>query len=171
MMTGKSEIQYLIRIAGWLAGLWLGGVTSCSPEKNVDYASSDIPPTVHYVISGTVVSEKDVRVGIPDLQVVISRTDPHPAADTCITGKQGEFAWNNPVTTFGKDLVFTITVTDINGDKDRFYAPYTTHISFSRDELDNEVSWFLGEGKKEVLIKMKELDHYYRYAGMQGMCD
>jgi putative lipoprotein (rSAM/lipoprotein system) len=138
-----------------MIGLWVGILMSCSVGEDTDL-NDKIPATAHYVINGTVVSEKDIRIKIPDLQVVISHAEPHPASDTCFTGEQGEFVWDNPVTTFGKDLVFIITVTDIDKDKNQLYAPYVTTISFRKDELDNEISWFLGEGKKEVLIKMKE---------------
>jgi putative lipoprotein (rSAM/lipoprotein system) len=127
---------------------------SCSASENEDKVA-DVP-TANYIINGTVVSEKDENIRIPDLQVVVSHATTHPSADTIFTGSDGKFAWEGPVTTFGKDLVFTITVTDIDEEKNNRYAPYSTRISFNKDELDNDISWFLGEARKEVLIKMKE---------------
>jgi putative lipoprotein (rSAM/lipoprotein system) len=143
-------------MAAGIAALWLGLAASCSVGEDAALANDLVPPTANYIISGTVVSEKDAAAGIPDLQVVISHTEPHPGSDTCLTGQKGEFVWDNPVTTFGKDLVFTIAVSDIDGERNGSYAPCVAVISFSKDELDNEISWFLGEGRKEVLIKMKE---------------
>jgi hypothetical protein len=88
---------------------------------------------------------------------VVSHAAHHPSADTLFTGSDGTFAWEGPVSTFGKDLVFTITITDIDHKKNNQYAPYTTRISFSKNEPDNDISRFLGEARKEIFIKMKEL--------------
>jgi putative lipoprotein (rSAM/lipoprotein system) len=113
-------------------------------------------PTARYVIQGKVVSETDARRVIPDLQVVISHAAPHPLSDTMFTKSDGTFAWEGAVSTFGKDLVFTVDVTDIDGEKNRLYAPYSLSISFSKDEVATDISKFIGEGRKEVFIKMKE---------------
>lgn len=142
-----------------LCGRTLGGLlwallASCSAGEDKEVAAN--VPTANYIINGTVVSEKDATLRIPDLQVVVSHAATHPSADTLFTAGDGRFEWEGPVTTFGKDLVFTITVTDIDGEENNRYAPYTTRISFHKEELDNEISWFLGEAQKEVLVKMKE---------------
>ncbi|MDR1555571.1 MAG: radical SAM-associated putative lipoprotein [Tannerellaceae bacterium] len=139
---------------GWVLGSFLWVAASCSAGE--DTVNLTDVPTANYIINGTVVCEKDTNLPIPGLQVVVSHAATHPSADTLFTGNDGKFAWEGPVTTFGKDLVFTITVTDIDEEQNKRYAPYTTRISFNKDELANEVSWFLGEAKKEVFIKMKE---------------
>jgi putative lipoprotein (rSAM/lipoprotein system) len=146
--------QRMNALGGWMTGVMLWTAFSCSSDGNID-AVSDVA-TANYIINGTVVSEKNPALPIPGLEVVVAHAAPHPSADTLFTGDDGKFGWEGPVSTFGKDLVFTITVTDVDNEKHNQYAPYTTRISFSRDELDNDVSWFLGEAKKEVLIKMQE---------------
>jgi putative lipoprotein (rSAM/lipoprotein system) len=145
-------------LLGRLAALCLGGVLSCSVGEDIgESGEKDIQsPTANYVLNGTVVSEKDTTRRIPGLQVVISHASPHPAADTCFTGENGDFVWNNPITTFGKDLVLSISVTDIDGDENQSYLPYTTTLSFSREEIGEDIAGFLGAGQKELLIRMKE---------------
>lgn len=153
-MKEMAYALWLKRSCGWTLGGLLWMAASCSAGEGEE-AITDLP-TANYIINGTAVSEKDETLGIPDLQVVVSHAATHPLADTLFTASDGRFAWEGPVTTFGKDLVFTITVTDIDGEKNNRYASYTTRISFYKDELDNEISWFLGEAQKEVLVKMKE---------------
>jgi putative lipoprotein (rSAM/lipoprotein system) len=151
----KKDISWVNRLCKWMLAAMLPTVFACSLKESIE-SVSDVP-TANYIIRGTVVSEEDIAIKIPDLQVVVSHAAPHPSADTLFTGSDGTFAWEGPVSTFGKDIAFTITVMDIDDKKNKQYAPYTTHISFSKNELDNDISWFLGEASKEVFIKMKEL--------------
>ncbi|MDR1645605.1 MAG: radical SAM-associated putative lipoprotein [Tannerellaceae bacterium] len=147
----KKEYRLWINIlCGWMAGI----AFSCSSGGDIDL-DADMA-TANYIIQGTVVSEKDTALPIPGLQVIISHATPHPSADTLYTANDGKFGWERPVSTFGKDLAFDIIVTDIDDEENNRYAPQTIRISFSKDEFDTETSWFMGEARKEVFIRMKE---------------
>jgi putative lipoprotein (rSAM/lipoprotein system) len=160
----KKDISWLNPLGRCMWCIILPAFSACSVGEYAEADSGLDVPTANYIIDGTVVGEEDTA-GIPGLQVVISHAVTHPSADTLFTGNDGKFAWEGPVSTFGKDLIFTITVTDIDNEENNRYAPYTTRISFSKKELDNDISQFIGEARKEILIKMKEIHPVFSTAG------
>jgi putative lipoprotein (rSAM/lipoprotein system) len=150
----KINTVRLNKICLWALAFSLGGMNSCDIGGNLDETLDNVSPTVNYYINGTVVSETDSKVVIPDLQVVISFTAPHPCVDTLFTGNDGTFKWNTTVSSFGKDMTFTLQVTD----KSERYAPYSTLVLFCKEELYNEIPLFVGEARKNILIKLKKND-------------
>ncbi len=124
----------------------------CSDDDEVMNPSESSPstPTTLYIVNGKVVSEEDK--GIPSIQVEIIFEKPQSFIDTLYTGSEGKFEWEYPVSTFGDDITFTIAATDTNG----VYEKKVTPISFKKDDSQKDITWFLGEAKKNIVILLKE---------------
>ncbi|GHT30681.1 hypothetical protein AGMMS49574_10930 [Bacteroidia bacterium] len=155
-LSMKQYNRNINDVMKWAVCLLMMMMFACS--EGADNTDSVELPTTNYMIIGTVVDESDTSHVLSDFQVIISLDNLHPYTDTVFTKTDGTFVWEEPVSTFGKDLKFSIQVTDENDNDTTQYTPFLTYISFRQDELelDDDFSSFLGEAKKEILIKMKK---------------
>ncbi|MDH6306614.1 putative lipoprotein (rSAM/lipoprotein system) [Parabacteroides sp. PF5-5] len=137
----------------WAIGLLLLALFSCNDANEESLAATDsLSPTANYEIKGKVVSEKDEAIALPNILIEIIIEKPSLHIDSLYTGNDGGFDWSRPITTFNETASFSIAATDTSGR----YEQKRTSISFTKEEVSNAASWFLGEGKKEITIKLRE---------------
>lgn len=126
---------------------------SCSADTGEDDTSSGpSASTAVYVIKGKVVNENDANKGIPGLQIEIISDKPHLNAETFYTSTDGSFNWEAALSTFGNNLSVKIIVTDTTN----VFQSKETTVLFTKNEISEALSQFLGEIKKDVLIKLKK---------------
>jgi len=136
------------------------GVACSSDSEEAPGMSNDtnMPPTVNYIINGKVVSENDTNKGIPDLQVEVTFEEPYFYIDTLYTGAGGEFTSEVPVTTFGENVDFTLIITDVDGDENGRFSTLTRIVSFKENDVDKDITWYLGNATKNIIIKLQEIN-------------
>ncbi|GEM_PF-3038373 len=131
------------------------GFSCSSGDETVSAPGNDsmMPSTTKYVINGKVVDEENTDKGLANILIEVKVDIPHASVDSIYTEKNGKFYWTGPVTNFNRDALFTLSATDTT----EIYQQNETTVSFTKEEIDNNASWYLGEAEKEVLIKLKEI--------------
>lgn len=135
--------------------LLLAGVSCSSGDDEYAMApDSDIlSPTGNYTINGKVVSNTNQGQGIPNIQIGIHIEKNNPVADTLYTDPNGRFEWTGAITTFGDNAKLNISAADTTNK----YKAYKISIEFTKNDMNESTNvWFLGEGKKDLLIKLEE---------------
>lgn len=144
------------KIFGWIISgmLSLLGFSSCDiiPDMPLEYGT----PNANYTVKGKVTDHANKP--IQGIEVTIKRSglpvdDPFNSK-TLASDTKGEFS-NEFKGEFPRDIVFTLTFTDIDGVQNGEFNTKQESVEIKSSELKGRSSgWFAGSATKEVTVKL-----------------
>lgn len=134
--------------------LSLLGFNSCDiiSDMPLEYGT----PNANYTVKGKVTDQANKP--IPGIEVTIKRSSlpvDHPFNSKILSSDtKGEFS-NEFLGEFPRDIVFTLTFTDIDGAQNGEYNSKQESIEIKTTELKGRSSgWFAGSATKEITVKL-----------------